>query len=177
MLKKTVTYTDIDEKPVTKDLYFNLRKSDVLGELALIDRFEKFKAIVDEEPRELTTPEKQEMVDLIKAFARLAYGVRTETGGHRKTEEIWQDFLDSEAWDIFFWELFENPEAFQRWMTGVLPQDLRDEARKQIEEMKGQEALPFGESNVTPSAPPVEKPLDQLTPDELRARLAELEGK
>ena len=177
MLKKQITYENWDGQTVTETIHFHLTKSDVLGELSLLDRFEEFKKVVEGPKRELTTAEKQELVDLIKTFARLSYGKRLDNGGFRKTPETWQEFLDSAAWDAFFWGLFTNQDEFAAWMSGILPNDLAEEARKQIAQIEGQEQLPFQEAPPIPivqDTPP--KPIEEMTADELKARLAELQG-
>lgn len=179
MIKKTVNYRDWDGKPVTEDLYFHLNRNDVLGELSLIDRMEDFRKVIEGPERELSTPEKQEMVDLIRAFMRLSYGERKDARTFRKSPDIWADFEGSGAFEVYFWNLFNDQNEFKSFMTGILPPDLLQEARSQ---MTGQELLMF-DQEVAPTPPPIPqpedtpaKPTEEMTPEQLRARLAELES-
>lgn len=179
MIKKTVTYTDWDGRQRTEDLYFNLSRNDVLKELSLIDRMERFKAeVIDGAKREMTTAEKQEMVDLIRSFFRLSYGERKDARTFRKSPEIWADFEGSGAFEAYFWQIFTDENEFSNFMQGILPADLLQQARSQ---MTGQELMMFDETVGTP--PPIpqpedtpSKPLNEMTPEQLRARLAELEA-
>lgn len=181
MIKKTVSYTDWDGKPVTEDLYFHLNKNDVLGELSLIDRMEAFKTIIDAPERELSTPEKQEMVDIIRAFMRLSYGERKDARTFRKSPEIWADFEGSGAFEAYFWSVFNDQNEFKNFMTGILPEDLMTQARQQL---TGQERMIFDQMDTpAPTPPPIPqpedtptKPIEEMTPEELKARLAQLEG-
>lgn len=176
MLKKTVRYKNVDGDIVTRDLYFHIDETDIASELALIDRFENFKKRVIEGPsRELSVPEKQELVDLIEVFARLSYGVRLPNGEFRKNKEQWLEFREGLAWRAFFWPMLTEENEFNLFMQGIMPDNLAAELRKQLGQMQGQDELPLDDT--PPSIPqPVEKPISEMNAEELRARLAQLES-
>lgn len=183
MIKKTVRYQDWDDQTQVEDLYFHLSKSDVLGELTLIDRMERFKEEVVEGPqRDLSTAEKQEMVDLIRTFMRLSYGRRVDSKQFRKSPEIWAEFESTQAFEAYFWLLFTDPNEFTSFMTGILPPDLMAQAKQQLGDA---DLVKLGESVGTTqpvediTAPPIpqpEKPVEEMSAEELKERLRKLEG-
>lgn len=129
MFSDTVTYVDFNGNTQTDTLWFNISQADVLEDISLIDRAEAVDRLVQGDRRELNTAEKQQILDLVKDFMRLAYGVKSADGRHfRKTKEIWEDFRWSNAYDKYLTDLFVNPERAAAFGANVLPKDLRDRA-------------------------------------------------
>ncbi len=132
MFKETIQYKDHGDKLQTKDLYFNLTKTDLLSNLALMDRVEEMAGILQGPQRELSTPEKQEMLNLVKEVMRLAYGVQEEVDGetiHKKSPKIWERFEASVAYDTYLMLLFTNKEKGEEFFDKVFPNDLVVQAR------------------------------------------------
>lgn len=136
MYKKLFPYEDFDGHPQQEVLYFNISKTELAENLHLEARFQSLQDKI-KNPGTMGLAEVQEMLDLVKTIMKLAYGVRSEDGKHfRKSEELWNDFKDSAVYDKFLFSLFENPEEANDFLLGVLPQDLRREAEKEIETKK-----------------------------------------
>lgn len=141
MFKDTVTYTDWDsDTKVTDTLWFNISKTDLAGNLALMDRISEMDRNLKGPERELTTPEKQEILDLVKTFMSLAYGVKSADGKHfRKTPELWEDFKSTAAYDEYLWGLFLEARKAFGFILAVLPKEFQNgispEARKELEEL------------------------------------------
>lgn len=137
MIKKTVSYKDYNNKPVTEDLWFHLKVDTLTDNLALSDRLEALQELFEGEKRELTTAEKQEILDVVKVFINLSYGVRVENGAKfRQRPELVDDFRDSAAYDAFLWALFQDPKGAMSFLTDVMPADLVEQAKK-AEEAQG----------------------------------------
>lgn len=137
MIKKTVSYQDYNNKPVSEDLWFHLKMDTITDNLHLGDRLEALQELFEGEQRELTTAEKQEILDVVKLFINLSYGVRVENGAKfRQRPELVDDFRDSAAYDAFLWALFQDPKGAMSFLTDVMPQDLVEKAR-QAEEANG----------------------------------------
>lgn len=191
MLTENVTYENFDGKTVTETLYFNLSKTELADNLHLQARFETLERIFKGPERDLTMPEVQQMLDLIKEMMRLSYGERSEDGRYfRKSPQIWSDFQSTAAYDSFLFSLFENPEKGINFLLGVFPKDLVDGAKAQVEAATEQTVqLPTAEpvlepsseveTEVTPSGPTDEQLLkmdpDKMTTNQLR-RLAKLQS-
>jgi hypothetical protein len=132
MFKDSVTYTDFNDESHTEVLWFNITKTDILGKLALVDRAEAIEKNLRGPQRELTTPEKQEILDVVKEFMQLAYGKKSADGRHfRKSPEIWEDFRWSAAYDAYLLSLFMDENKSFVFITSVMPKDLREQAQRE----------------------------------------------
>lgn len=129
MLTETIQYEDFDERPASKTLHFNISKAELSENLHLKDTLESLHDRLSGPERELTPQEVQEVVNLVKTFMRLSYGVR-EGDRFVKSEQVWTDFTQTAAYDAFLFSLFENPIKAIDFLTGVLPKALREEAAK-----------------------------------------------
>lgn len=138
MFKKTVSYTDFNDQPQTKTLYFNLTKSEVIemeteGETSFS---EDLKKIINEKNG-------KDIMRVIKKIILTSYGVKSEDGqSFRKSKEITEEFEQSAVYDALFMELCTNAEAASEFITRVMP--LSDEQRKQVAEEAKQYKLPEG---------------------------------
>lgn len=151
MFTETVKFNDFNGDPCEETLHFNMTYDNLTDNLELVDIYRDLEKRLGGETRELTTSEVKEVLTFVKTFMRISYGVKTEDGKkHRKSEEIWQDFKDSAAFDKFLWEMFQDVKKIDAFMTGILPSDLVARAE---EEFARAEAA--GEKPELPAAPPV----------------------
>lgn len=133
MIKKTVQYKDYENKPHSQDLYFHLKVDTLTDNMHLTDRVAAMQELFEGDERELTTPEKQEILDVVKLFINLSYGKRVNVDGEakfRQRPEILEDFRDSGAYDAFLWELFQNPESAMNFLNEVMPSQLVEAAQQ-----------------------------------------------
>lgn len=141
MLKERVTYKDYDGRTVIEDLYFNVTEVELGENLHIKDDFENWMKSVgatdDEIPeRELTIPEVQELLRLVKFTLKLAYGVRTDDGKRFiKNEQVWEEFTQTAVYSQFLMSLFQiEPETglpkANSWMRDVMPESLREQVDK-----------------------------------------------
>lgn len=135
MLKQTVSYTDFNDQETTETLYFNLTKTELADNLNLEDELQKIQTdFTGRGDRPLEKHEIRRVLELVKTFMRLSYGVRSEDGKRfRKTPEIWEEFTETAAYDAFLFSLFQDPEKAFGFMIGILPKDARDAAIKAAE--------------------------------------------
>ena len=135
MLKETVSYEDFDGNKQIETLYFNLSKTELMEQRDLRGRLQKALDIFEGEKRDLTEDEIYIFLDLIKELIRISYGVRSEDGKRfSKTDKVFDDFRFSAAYDAYLFSLFENPEKVTKFVQGILPKGLREEAEKSISE-------------------------------------------
>lgn len=124
MLKKTVTYTDYNGVERTEDFYFNLTKAEIMemelgtkGGLAeMIDKIVKA----------------QDAPAIIKIFKDLvlkAFGIKSPDGRRfMKSDEIRDEFEQTEAYSIIFMELATDADAAAKFVNGIVPADMAKEA-------------------------------------------------
>lgn len=120
MLKKSITYTDYNGTERTETFYFNISKAELMEmELGTTGGYaEMLQRIV----------ETQDAPSLIKIFKDLifkAYGVKSSDGKRFiKSQELSEEFAQTEAYTVLFMELATNAEAGAEFVNGILPQDL-----------------------------------------------------
>lgn len=118
MYEKTITYTDYDGAKQTQTFNFNLNKAE-LAELALSRRGgldEYLKAIVASE-------DGAAIISTFKDIISKSIG-RREGPRFVKSDEIRNDFLDTEAYSTLFMELVTNADAAAEFIREVVPADL-----------------------------------------------------
>lgn len=148
MVKKTLTYNDFEGHEVTKDFYFNISKMEfremdrkIPGGLQnLIDTIKVEK-------------DENRMLDLMTILILASYGEKAEDGRFIKEDpygrKLSSYFKISEAWDVLFMNLLQNEQELTEFLTGIVPKDIAESAKEQIEKEKN--ALPSGEAtNLTP---------------------------
>jgi hypothetical protein len=134
MLKKTVEYTDFNDQRASEEVYFNINEAEILDNLDLATELESLQTMLMGPEHELTPAEIKRIVDLVKRFARLAYGVRSEDGKKfRKGDQIWQDFTDGAVYPEFLMSLFRDPNRAFEFLVAVMPKDLQATARAEVE--------------------------------------------
>lgn len=124
MYKKTFTYNDYNGVERTETHYFNLNKAEVLememstkGGLA-----EMIQRIIDAQ-------DAPALIKIFKDLIRKSYGVKSDDGKRFiKSEELWLEFEQTEAYSMFFTELASNADAASEFVNGIVPADLNQQA-------------------------------------------------
>lgn len=130
MLKKTITFNDLDGNPVTEDFYFNLTKA----ELAEMELSEKG-GLTAHLKRVIAATEDGEGSQIIATFKDIimrAVGRRSEDGRRFvKNQDIRDDFLQTEAYSEMFMELCTNATAASDFVKAILPSGMAEELEAQ----------------------------------------------
>lgn len=135
MLKQLITYKNFDDVQVDKVLYFNLSKTelaennvDLEAELqGILDRIQQ----IDQTKEEATTDDIRRLLELVKTFMRLSYGVRSADGERFiKSPEVWAEFTQTAAYDAFLFSLFEDQDRALAFMLGIMPEELREKGKE-----------------------------------------------
>lgn len=126
MLKKTITYTDYNGNERKEDFYFNLNKAEI-AEMEL-----EVKGGMSAMLQEITAA--QDTPSLIKVFKNLilkSYGKKSPDGiRFIKSQELRDEFEQSEAYSELFMELATNADAASEFVNGIIPQSVAVEAKK-----------------------------------------------
>jgi len=122
MLKKTITFNDLDGNPITDDFYFNLSKAEI-AEMELSQSGglgETLQRIVKDE-------DGRAIIEMFKMILTTAYGQRSEDRRRFiKTPEVAQEFMQTEAYSELFMELVTDADASAAFIRGIIPADLQD---------------------------------------------------
>ena len=117
MIKETIEYSDFNGVQRKEDFYFNLTKAEIteleLGtEGGLSSMIEKVVA-------EQKLPK---LIELFKEVIKKSYGKKSDDGRRfMKSEEIFLDFSQTEAYSILFMKLATDDKAAAAFMNGVIP--------------------------------------------------------
>jgi hypothetical protein len=120
MLKKSITYTDLNGDTVTEDHYFHLSKADLVEmEMSHQGGLAKWlERIV----------ESQDGAAIITEFRNLilkSYGVKSDDGRRFiKTQEMRDEFQSSEAYSTLFLDLCTDAGAAAEFVNGIVPQGI-----------------------------------------------------
>lgn len=126
MLKKNITYTDLDGNTVTEEFSFHLSKAELVEMEA-------------EHPGGLAAyltriVETQDGAQIVRAFKDLilrAYGKRSEDGKRFiKNKELNDEFMETEAYSAFFMELATSADAAAEFVNGIMPADMDKELKR-----------------------------------------------
>lgn len=153
MLKKTITYENLDGETTSEDFYFNLTKAELAEmELSYDGGFgEYLRKIVDAKSG-------RQIITAFKEIVGKAYGERSEDGKRfLKSEDRTNEFLSSEAWSELFMELISEPKAGADFVNAIIPQSMVNEVQAQVQ-------------------PTSLNPIEDVDINALKARLAELES-
>jgi hypothetical protein len=133
MLKVPITYEDFDGKTVTKDFYFHLGINSIIKmedearkEMGLSDDSDMGSAIAAFVQREMDTKDTLRILKVLGKFIDKGYGKRTSEDGFDQSPEISSQFASSLAFDAFFMNLMMNEGAAVKFVTGMMPAQLRD---------------------------------------------------
>lgn len=158
MLKKTISYEDYNGVKRTEDFYFNLSRT----ELARMEMKEA--RIVDGEVVEdglhkrlsgmVERGSGKEIIETFEWLIRESYGVRSEDGRRFiKSDEVFQEFYQSPAYDEFFMGLVYDAKAASEFVNGVVPEQISSGGRAEPQDHKKKDEkvsrLEVVESNAT----------------------------
>lgn len=117
MLAKPITYKDpFTDTERTETFYFNFTEAEIAEqELAAEGTLkEQLEAIV-------AASRGREIIEAFKRIIFESYGVRTETGGFRKSKALSEEFMSSAAYSALFMELLEDPNAALQFIEQIMP--------------------------------------------------------
>lgn len=130
MLKRNISYKDLNGDNQTDLVYFNLTKSE-------LTKMEMRDSIVDTKGEKVTGGLKEriervlaegngsKIIDLLEYVIKESYGERSEDGKKfYKDANRSHEFMNSMAYDTLFWELATDAGAAVDFIKKIMPDDL-----------------------------------------------------
>lgn len=137
MLKKTIEFEDYDGNMRKEDHYFNLNKAEVIKWLTTTGDYTLDKVL----DRLSTERNGKKIMEIFEGLIHLSYGKKSLDGRKfEKTDEIWNDFYQTEAYSVLFTELVTDARKAAEFVNQIIPKSLSDEVEKIIKE--NPQALP-----------------------------------
>jgi hypothetical protein len=166
VLKKDITFEDVDGNEVTETFYFNLNRAEMLEmELRFGDKGleEHFREVVASNNRGA-------ILDLYKYILCSTVG-RREGKLFIKNEQITNEFLHGGAYSQMFMDLFNNPTAIVDFFRGVLPTNMQARYDTVIAEETAKDKGPETTQEIVTSAPTTEsEPVQVEVPHKIEGR-------
>ena len=122
MYIKTIKYTDYNGNTRTEDHYFNLTEAEALEmEMSTNGGFsERIKRII-------AAQDTATLITIFKDLIKKSYGRKSLDGRKfEKSEEIFNEFKDTEAYSILFMELATDAKAATEFVNGIAPKKKSD---------------------------------------------------
>lgn len=154
MLKKTITYEDLNGETVTEDFYFHLSKAELV-ELEVSHEG----GLTEQIKRIIEADDGKAIITEFKNILIGSYGQRSPDGKRFiKNQQLRDEFESSEAYSAIFMELVTDAEKAAEFVTGVIPKDLAAEAANVVTPVPD---LPKEPKKVT-RAEMVQMPMEEL---------------
>lgn len=147
MLKKTITYVDYDGNERTEDHYFHLSQAEIIKWLTTTGDYTLDKVLM----KLATEKNGKDIMQHFEDLIHLSYGRKSLDGRKmEKSDEIWNDFYQSEAYSTLFIELVTDARKAADFVNKIIPAKLAEEVAKVMKdnpdgipaEMKDYVALP-----------------------------------
>lgn len=131
MFKRTFEFTDYDGNYRKEEHYFNLSKAELIKWLTTTGDYTLDKVL----QRLSVERNGKKIMDIFEDLIHLSYGKKSLDGRKiEKSEEIWNDFYQTEAYSILFMELITDAKKAADFVNKIIPKDLADEVDKIIKE-------------------------------------------
>jgi hypothetical protein len=130
MLKRTITYTDFNDKEVSETFYFNLTKSELV-ELS-VSTDEGFDETLQ---RIIEASNNKELIAQFKKIILASYGQKSEDGKRFiKTAQLREEFSQTAAYNALFMELATDAGAAVTFIRGIIPSDMAPGFEKSLKD-------------------------------------------
>ena len=117
MLTKPITYTDYDGVERTENFMFNLTKAEI-AELNLTTEGGLQAAV----QKIIDSRDVPEITKWFKRIIMMSYGEKSADGRRFiKSEELTENFLQTEAYSELFMELISDDNAAAAFVNGIIP--------------------------------------------------------
>ena len=132
MLCKRIRFVDYDGNEREEEHYFNLNKAEIIEWITSKDGSYTIDRYIEQVQKEHNI---KEMMETFKDLIYRSYGKKSLDGRRFiKTEEVKQEFMETEAYSVLFTELVTDAQKAAAFFNEVVPKDLADEINKILQE-------------------------------------------
>ena len=126
MLMKKITYTDYNGNERNEEFYFNLSKAEIT-EMSF-SKNGGYDAFIR---RIVAQQDSEQLIAEMKKIIQRSYGQKSLDGRRFiKSQELLDEFMQTEAYSNLFMELAFDAEAAAAFINGILPADMREALEK-----------------------------------------------
>lgn len=131
MYVKTIKFEDFNGVKREEEHFFNLNKAEVIKWLTTSGDYTLDKVL------ERLSKERngKKIMEIFEEMIKMSYGKPSLDGRKfEKTDEIWNDFYQSDAYSELFTELVTDAAKAADFVNKIIPKDLAEEVAKIIKE-------------------------------------------
>lgn len=133
MLKKVIKYEDYDGNMREEEHYFNLNQAEVIQWLTTTGDYTLDKVLT----RLSDERNGREIMNIFEDLIRRSYGKKSLDGRKfEKSQEIWEDFHQTEAYSELFMELVTDANKASEFVNKIIPKSLAADIAKTLNENK-----------------------------------------
>lgn len=131
MLVKRIKYLDYDGQTREADFYFNLNKAETIMWMTMTGEYTLDKVLL----RLSEERNGRKIMEIFEDLIRRSYGRKSLDGlRFEKSEEIWKEFYQTEAYSELFVELVTDAQKAAAFVNAIIPQDVAKEVSKALAE-------------------------------------------
>lgn len=131
MFTKKITFTDYDGNMRTEEFYFHLNKAEIIKWLTTTGDYTLDK-VLERLARERNG---KKIMDIFEDLIKRSYGQKSLDGRKFvKSEDVWNDFYQTEAYSVLFTELVTDAKKAADFVNNIIPKDIAGEITKIVEE-------------------------------------------
>lgn len=131
MLKRIIEYVDYEGNNRKEEFYFNLNKAEVIKWITTTGGYTLDKLVL----RLTTERNGKKIMEIFDNLLKISYGKKSLDGRKfEKSDEIWKDFAETEAYSQIFTELVTDAKKAADFINAVIPKELSDEIAKIMEQ-------------------------------------------
>lgn len=131
MLKRVIEYKDFAGNERKEEHYFHLNKAEVIKWLTTTGDYTLDKVVL----RLSSERNGKKIIDIFDNLLEISYGKPSlDNRKFEKSEEIWKNFRDTEAYSIIFTELVTDAKKAADFIQAIIPEDLANEIIKIMEQ-------------------------------------------
>lgn len=130
MYKRTISYEDYEGNERTEDFYFNLNRAELIKWMTTNGDYTIDKVLM----RLVEERNGKKIMDTMDELIKISYG-RKSLDGRRfeKSEDLWKDFKETEAYSVLFTELVTDANAAGEFVNGIIPEKLAKQIAEEFE--------------------------------------------
>lgn len=131
MINKKITYTDYFGNERTEEFMFHLTQAEVIKWLTTTGDYTLDKVL----ERLSNERNGKKVMEIFEDLIHRSYG-KTSLDGRKfeKSEEIWKDFYETEAYSVLFTELVTDARNAAEFVNGIIPKKMATEIEKIVKE-------------------------------------------
>lgn len=137
MLSKTIKFLDYNKQEREQTFHFNLNKAETMMWMSTTGEYTLDKVLL----RLSEERNGRRIMEIFEDLIHRSYGRKSMDGiCFEKSEEMWLEFYQSEAYSELFTELVTDAKKAAAFVNGIIPQAIAQEVTKTL--MENKDGLP-----------------------------------